>query len=67
MSSRLASSMRQLVISHRSASVGERREKPSQVIGSRLVEPAVMKPLHDPIPVKHDQVPIVFAFASLGR
>ena len=59
--------MREVVISHRFTSVGERREKPSQVVGSRLVEPAVMKPPHDSIPVKDDQVGIVFAFRRVGQ
>ena len=57
---------REVVISH------PRRPSASdvsslQVVGPRLVEPAVMEPPHDSLPVKDDQVGIVFVLGRIGE
>ena len=59
--------MREVVIGRRRASVGERREKRSQVIGSRLFEGALMEPPHESLSVDDDQVGIVLVLRRIGE
>ena len=52
--------------SHDWTSVGQRGEKTFQLVGLHCVEHAVMKPAHDTLLVKDDQIGLVFVSGSVG-